>query len=166
MFVLTRVIRPLLGALGVVVAVAACGAGKPEPGGPAAASAKGAGEGGRGDGGAASGAAADAAPPPKPFAGSPTEAMQLIGSALEKNATEVKKCVAEYRSRKKLPHERVEISVGIDQDGRLLGATLKGVKQQDVPFTDCLQKALAAAPFPRSHAGVIQMTKSYEEIEQ
>ena len=58
--------------------------------------------------------------------------MQLIGAALDKNAPEVKKCVAEYRTRKKLPHERVEISVGIDQEGRLLGATLKS-RKPDAP---------------------------------
>ena len=112
-----------------------------------------------------SAARADAAPAPKSFAGSPIEATQLIGDAIDKNASEMKKCVIEYRARKKLPHERVEISVGIDQEGRLLGATLKGGKQ-DSPFSECVQRALANAPFPRSHAGVIQVTKSYEEIEQ
>jgi len=93
------------------------------------------------------------------------EATQLIGDAIDTNSTEMKKCVAEYRIRKKLPHERVAISVGIDQEGRLLGATLKGGKQ-DAPFSECVQRALGTAPFPRSHAGVIQVTKSYEEIQQ
>lgn len=141
----------------------ACGGGngvtEPGAGAPKGASAATAADGG------ASSAKADAAPAPKPFAGSPTAATQLIGEAIDKHAADMKKCVVEYRARKKMPHERVEIAVGIDQEGRLLGATLKGGKQ-DAPFSDCVQRALATAPFPRSHAGVIQVTKSYEEIEQ
>ena len=142
----------------------ACGGGAPapEPSIPGAAAGKSA-SGGPHDAGAA--AKVDASPAAKPFAGSPSEATQLIGDAIDRNAPEMKKCVTEYRTRKKLPHERVEISVGIDQEGRLLGATLKGGKQ-DAPFSDCVQRVLTNAPFPRSHAGVIQVTKSYEEIEQ
>lgn len=108
---------------------------------------------------------ADAAPAARPFAGSPTEATQLIGAAVDKKADEVKKCVAEYRVRKKLPRERVSISMGIDQEGRLLGATLPKGKA-DPTLSDCVQRALAGAAFPRSHSGVISITKSYEEIEQ
>ena len=108
---------------------------------------------------------ADAAPAPRPFAGSPAEATQLIGAAVDKKADEVKKCVAEYRVRKKLPRERVSISMGIDQEGRLLGATLPKGKA-DPTLSDCVQRALTGAAFPRSHSGVISITKSYEEIEQ
>ncbi len=144
-----------------LLAVACGGGGAPEPGAPGAAAAKGA---SAADAGGSAGKA-DAAPASKPFAGSPIEATQLIGEAIDKNAAEMRKCVSDYRARKKIPHERVEISVGIDQEGRLLGATLKGGKP-DATFSDCVQRALAGAPFPRSHAGVIQVTKSYEEIEQ
>jgi len=109
---------------------------------------------------------ADAGPDgARPFAGSPMEASQLIGIALDKKSGEMQKCVREYRTRKNLPHERVEISVGIDQEGRLLGAVLKRAKP-DPTFSECVQGALSGAPFPRSHAGVITMTKSYEEIAQ
>ena len=151
-----------LPALGGSVALASCSAGHPTtPAAPASARPGSAGrEGARGDG-----IAPEAAALKKPFAGSPSEATQLIGEAVDDNAAAVKSCVADYRARKKLPHERVEISVGIDQEGRLLGATLKGGKQ-DAPLANCLQNALSRAPFPRSHAGVIQMTKSYEEIER
>jgi len=141
--------------------LAGCGGGSPPPGGPAGSTSKAAAA-DHADGGATGDAGAPAA---KPFAGSPTEATQLIGAAIDKNSADVKKCVVEYRTRKKLPHERVEISVGIDQEGRLLGATLKGNKQ-DATLSECVQRALSSAPFPRSHAGVIQVTKSYEEIEQ
>jgi hypothetical protein len=109
---------------------------------------------------------ADAASAERPFAGSPGEATQLISAAIEKRAPDVSKCVTEYRARKKLPHERVELTVGIDQEGRLLGAALKGTKQQDTALSECVTRSLAGLPFPRSHAGVIQITKSYEEIAQ
>ena len=143
----------------------ACGAptaGATDPAGsPGAASAKEGSDGGAG----ASAPVADAAPPPRPFAGSAAEATQLIGAAVDKNATAVQKCVSEYRTRKNLPHERVTISMGIDQEGRLLGATLPKGKT-DTPLSDCIQAALANAQFPRSHSGVISITKSYEELVQ
>ena len=112
-----------------------------------------------------SAAGGDAGPAPRPFAGSATEASQLIGSAVDKGAVQVQKCVADYRTRKNIPHERVTISMGIDQEGRLLGATLPKGKTDEVLST-CIQGALANAPFPRSHAGVISITKTYEEISQ
>jgi hypothetical protein len=110
-------------------------------------------------------ASADAAPPARPFAGSAAEATQLIGTAVDKGSDRVLKCVAEYRARKNMPHERVTISMGIDQEGRLLGATLPKGKTDEV-LSRCVQSALANAPFPRSHAGVISITKTYEEISQ
>jgi len=151
--------------LACVALLIACGAATPgatdRAGSPGAASAK---EGSDG-GAAASAPVADAAPPPRPFAGSAAEATQLIGAAVDKNATAVQKCVSEYRTRKNLPHERVTISMGIDQEGRLLGATLPKGKT-DTPLSDCIQAALANAQFPRSHSGVISITKSYEELVQ
>ena len=101
----------------------------------------------------------------RPFAGTSAEATQLIGAAVDKRSTDVQKCVAEYRTRKNLPHERVSISMGIDQEGRLLGAALPKGKT-DATLSECVQQALANAPFPRSHSGVISITKSYEEIVQ
>ena len=150
---------------GFLVACGPAGAGVPGAA-PGAASAK---EGS--DGGAATNARAGAygapapAPAPKPFAGSAAEATQLIGVAVDKNAAAVEKCISEYRARKNLPHERVTISMGIDQEGRLLGATLPKGKT-DAPLSDCVQAALATAAFPRSHSGVISITKSYEELVQ
>lgn len=141
------------------IASAACG-GPPAAGAPGAA-----GEAAPSDAASEVDAGADAAPAPRPFAGSALEATQFIEAALEKRSLEVQACVREYRARKNLPHARVEISVGIDQEGRLMGATLKRAAHDQV-FSDCAQRALADAPFPRSHAGVITMTKSYEEIVQ
>jgi hypothetical protein len=108
---------------------------------------------------------AEPAPPAHPFAGSAAEATQLISAAVDTKSAEMQSCVASYRARKKLPHERVTFQLGIDQEGRLLGATLPKGKA-DSTLTECVQKALLAAPFPKSHAGVISMTKTYEEILQ
>jgi hypothetical protein len=145
----------------------ACGgptAGASDPGAQGAASAKEGSDAGAGAS-APSSAAADAAPPQRPVAGSAAEATQLIGAAVDKNAAAVQKCVSEYRTRKNLPHERVTITMGIDQEGRLLGATLPKGKS-DTPLSDCITAALANAQFPRSHSGVISITKSYEELVQ
>lgn len=159
--------RPVLVTMSLIVGAvvaSACGGGQTTAspaGSPTATAAKDA-DGGTGAG---AGGAADAAPAPRPFAGSAAEATQLIGVAVEKKAPEVQKCIAEYRTRKNLPHERVTISMGIDQEGRLLGATLPKGKT-DAPLSECVQRVLADAPFPRSHSGVISITKSYEEIFQ
>ncbi len=157
-----------LASLACAALLVACGGpsgGAHDPAGAqGAASAKEGSDAGAGASGS-SAAGADAAPPARPFAGSAAEATQLIGAAVDKNATAVQKCVSEYRTRKNLPHERVTISMGIDQEGRLLGATLPKGKS-DTPLSDCIQAALANAQFPRSHSGVISITKSYEEVVQ
>lgn len=114
---------------------------------------------------AAAGASA-AAPVERPFASSPAQATELIGRVLDDRARQMRKCVADLRTRKNLPHERVEISVGIDQNGTLIGATLKKPKTADPAFDSCVQAALSGAPFPKSQAGIITMTKSYEDIVQ
>jgi hypothetical protein len=158
--------RPLLftaAAVAMAGFVIACG-GPPAaaaPGVPGAAAAKE----GSDAGAAANAATTGATPAPKPFAGSAAEATQLIGAAVDKSAAAVQKCVSDYRARKNLPHERVTISMGIDQEGRLLGATLPKGKT-DAPLSECVQTALANAAFPRSHSGVISITKSYEELVQ
>lgn len=115
------------------------------------------------DGGAAP---ADAgAPAEKPFAGSASEATQLISNVIDKKSDAIGKCVKEYRYRKHLAHERVDVSVGIDQDGHVLGATLPKGKKDD-ELSACVLGALKDAPFPRSHAGVITVTRSFEEVVQ
>lgn len=144
-------------ALGSLVLSAACGSGSKPAAAPPASSAS-----------AAGSASADAGPPAKvekPFAGSTAEATQLVGVAVDKHREGIYACVTSYRKRKNLAHARVEVQLGIDQEGNLLGATL-GKGKQDEELTSCVQKALANAPFPRSHSGVISITKVYEEILQ
>jgi hypothetical protein len=112
------------------------------------------------DGGA--GADGGTTEPERPFAGSIGEATSLISDVVDKRHREIAACVRSYRSRKNLHGERLAISFGIDQEGKLLGVTSKG--KEDPDLKGCVQKALDGAPFPRSHAGVITVTKTYEEL--
>lgn len=83
---------------------------------------------------------------------------------MDKKHSEIATCVREFRARKKGAQNRVAVSFGIDQEGRLLGVTSKGA--EDAALKSCVQDALKNAGFPRSHAGVITVTKSYEDIVQ
>ena len=98
----------------------------------------------------------------KPFAGSTNEATELISEVVDKRHSEIGVCVRSYRARRKLASGRVAVSFGIDQEGRLLGVTSKG--KEDAELKTCIQDALKNAPFPRSHAGVITVTKTYEDL--
>ena len=156
----------LLGSFGLLALFAACGGARatdPAAGSPSSA---GAASGAAADGGTSTSEGAQASgPAARPFAASAGEATQLIADAVDKKSAGMQKCVAEYRVRKNLPHERVSVQLGIDQEGRLLGASLPRGKN-DPTLSACVQKALVDAPFPRSHTGVISITKSYEEIVQ
>lgn len=100
----------------------------------------------------------------RPFAGNVAEATEMISNVVDKKRTEVNTCIRAFRTRKKIPGERVAVSFGIDMDGRLLGVTAKG--KEDDELKACIQGALKGAPFPRSQAGVITVTKTYGEIVQ
>lgn len=114
------------------------------------------------DAGAA--ASGDGGKEERPFAGSAAEATSLISAVVDKKGNEIGLCVRDFRVRKKLARERVSISFGIDMEGTLLGVTSKG--KQDAELKQCVQDALKSALFPRSHAGVITVTKTYEELIQ
>lgn len=101
----------------------------------------------------------------RPFAASATEATQLITDAVDKRQSAVAKCVQEYRFRTHLAHAKVSVSIGIDQEGRLIGVTLPKNKQ-DKELSACVQAGLKDAKFPRSHAGVITITRTFEEMVQ
>ena len=136
-----------------------CGGGRPEPSSSNNASGtakEAAGE----DADAGSDAGADEVP----FAGSAAEATQLISAAVDTKGSEIGACVREFRVRKKLARERVTVSFGIDMEGKLLGVPSKG--KEDAELKACVHKALEGARFPRSHAGVITVTKTYEELLQ
>ena len=143
----------------LAIVLSACGGGASQPASnPAPADAKASSK-------SADAGAADAAAPERPFAGSVSDATQLISLAIDKHNDDVAKCVRDYRVRKKLEGKRVAVSMGIDQEGRLLGVTLpKG--QTDAELSACIQNALKDALFPKSHAGVISVTRTYEEMVQ
>ena len=98
------------------------------------------------------------------FAGSAAEATTLISAVVDKKGGAIGACVRDFRARKNLLRERVTVSFGIDMEGTLLGVTSKG--KEDAELKACVQDALKDAAFPRSHAGVITVTKTYEEILQ
>lgn len=115
------------------------------------------------DAGATMGAIEAGAPAnERPFAGSTADATELISRAVDGKHDAIAKCTQAFRVRKKLPHDKIAVSLGIDQEGRVLGVTSKG--KEDTELKACVLRAVIDAPFPRSHAGVITITKSYEEI--
>ena len=101
----------------------------------------------------------------RPFAGSASEATQLITDAVDKKQDEIAKCVQQYRFRTHLAHAKVSVNIGIDQEGRLIGVTLPKHKE-DKELSACVQKELKDAKFPRSHAGVITITRTFQEMVQ
>lgn len=114
----------------------------------------------------ASPAASDAgAGDERPFAGSAAEATQLITDAVDKKQSEIAKCVQQYRFRTHLAHEKVSVNIGIGQEGRLIGVTLPKNKE-DKELSACVQNELKDAKFPRSHAGVITITRTFQEMVQ
>ncbi len=116
------------------------------------------------DGGASASAGDGGTAGDRGFAGSIGEATQMINELVDKRRDELKKCIADFRKRKNLPREKVSIGLGIDQEGRLLGVTHKNKK--DEQLTSCASEALKGLPFPKSHAGVITVSRTYEEIVQ
>lgn len=105
----------------------------------------------------------DAGASERPFAGSAAEATQLITEAVDKKQEALAKCVQQYRFRKHLAHEKVSINIGIDQEGRLMGVTLPKGKD-DKELSACAQNELRDVVFPRSHAGVITLTRTFQEM--
>jgi hypothetical protein len=96
-----------------------------------------------------------------PFAETVADATTMISAAVDSKGHEIGSCIHEFRARKKLARERVSVAFGIDQEGKLLGVTSRG--KEDAELKACVQQALQGARFPRSRAGVITVTKTYEE---
>jgi hypothetical protein len=136
--------------------VAACGASSSAPGTPTSSASAG------DEGEAPAGNADGGAKEERPFAGSTAEATQMISEVVDKKQPDITACVREFRARKKDAPKKVVVSFGIDQEGRLLGVTSKG--NVDTELKTCVADALRRAPFPRSHAGVITVTKTYEDL--
>ena len=112
---------------------------------------------------AAPGPAASAPPPAHPFATTADQATSLIDDAITSRSNELAECVESARTRRKSPHAKLVIEVGMDEEGHLLGVKLPKGEKHDQPFVDCVLAALHGAPFPKSHAGVITVRKTFED---
>ena len=113
--------------------------------------------------GSAASAPQASAPPAHPFANNAVEATSLIDDAINSRANEIMQCVDAARERRKTPHAKLIVEVGIDQEGHMLGVKLPKGEKADKTFVDCVLAALNGAPFPRSHAGVITVRKTFED---
>jgi hypothetical protein len=111
--------------------------------------------------------AVDAAPvdaaPERPFAETPDKATSLIDDAVSTRVAPITTCVAEARTRRKDVHAKVIVEIGIDQEGNLIGVKTPKGQPDDKVLNACVQRALQGAPFPRSHAGVITIKKTFED---
>jgi hypothetical protein len=113
---------------------------------------------------AGSASAGSAAPPPAhPFAKNAVEATSMIDDAINSKANELTACVEDARKRRKDPHAKIVVQVGIDENGRLIGVEMPKGEKKDKALSDCLLQALHGAPFPESHAGVITVRKTFED---
>ncbi len=99
------------------------------------------------------------------FAKDSAEAESMIDEAIDSRHNEMEKCAAEARKRWNEPRMKISLLVGIDQEGHLLGVKrpTKKDKKDDDQLLACVRVALKGAPFPKSHAGVITIKKTYEE---
>ena len=114
---------------------------------------------------AASASAAPATPPPPahPFAHNAEEATSLIDDAITARSAELTACVDDARKRRKEPHAKIVITIGIDENGRLIGVEMPKGEKKDKALSECLLTALRPAPFPQSHAGVITVRRTFED---
>jgi hypothetical protein len=112
---------------------------------------------------AASAADASDATSGRPFAATAAEATDLINAAVDSRSSQLIECVAAARTRHKKPHARISFDVGIDQEGAFIGVKTPRGQKDDPAFNDCVRSALASAPFPRSHAGVITVNRAFED---
>lgn len=97
----------------------------------------------------------------KPFAKNPKEALELMEAAVDARKKRIGRCVDAYRKRKNDPMAKLVVKIGVDQEGVLIGVVGKET-ESDAAAIECVRTALRRAPFPRSHAGVIEIVKTFE----
>jgi hypothetical protein len=120
---------------------------------------------------AGAGAAADAggasttadAGPQRPFAENAQQATSMIDDVIALHVAELGQCVQDARIRRKDPHAKISVDLGIDQEGTLIGAKPSKGQPADKELEGCFIKALSGAPFPKSRAGVITVTKTFSD---
>jgi hypothetical protein len=118
-----------------------------------------------GGAGASAAPSAPAPPPPPehPFASNASEATSLIDAAVDARAPLLLPCITAARAHRKNPHEKIQIEVGLDETGHLMGIKAPKGAPSDPELFACAQKALTGANFPTSHAGIITVTKTFED---
>jgi hypothetical protein len=105
----------------------------------------------------------EAAPPEHPFAATPADATNLIDAAIDARVGDLARCVETARAKRKNPHKKISVKVGIDEQGHLMGVEAPPAEPKDPDLYVCVQGALIGANFPTSHAGIITVTRSFEE---
>ncbi len=108
-----------------------------------------------------------------PFAKDNAAAMTLMDAAVDKRFHAMAACVDAFRARKHSSFAKFAVKIGVDENGTLIAVTAAGIGgvngndgDTDAEANACLQKALKRAPFPTSHAGIIEIVKtfSYEAL--
>jgi len=109
---------------------------------------------------------AAASPGERPFARDALEAQQIIQSQIDAHIKQLWACVNDYRAKKKNLHKGVVVAIGIDEEGNLLGVTSANAKHGELDKTlkQCMFSALHGLPFPRSHAGIITVKQSFNDM--
>jgi hypothetical protein len=108
-------------------------------------------------------AGAPAQPPARPFANNALEATSMINDAVDAQSGPLGKCIEAARARHKNLHGKISVEIGIDQEGTLIGVKTPKGQASDTVMNDCVRDALTGANFPRSHAGVITLKRSFED---
>jgi hypothetical protein len=101
----------------------------------------------------------------RPFASTPLEAQRLIQEQIDSRISVLWKCVEDHRTVIGDAHKAIVFDVGIDQEGHLLGVAAANPKAGALApsVKDCILRALRAARFPRSHAGVIAVRQTFQD---
>jgi hypothetical protein len=100
-----------------------------------------------------------------PFAKDNAAAMVLMDAAVDKRFHAMGACIDAFRARKHSSFAKFVVKIGVDENGTLIAVTGND-GDTDREANVCLQKALKRAPFPTSHAGIIEIVKtfSYEAV--
>jgi hypothetical protein len=100
-----------------------------------------------------------------PFAKDNAAAMMLMDAAVDKRFHAMGACIDAFRARKHSSFAKFVVKIGVDENGTLIAVTGND-GDTDAEANVCLQRALKRAPFPASHAGIIEIVKtfSYEAV--
>jgi hypothetical protein len=101
--------------------------------------------------------------PERPFASTPEQARSLIDEQIRARMEGLWQCVANRIAAGSGSHRKVVLEFGIDQDGRLIGATAVGAKSHplDPAAKACVADALRDAQFPRSKSPITTVRETF-----